>query len=245
MIYIYDGTFEGLFTAIYEAYYRKEQPDRILSHEVLQQNLFESYVHIATVSNYADRVYTSIRLKISENALQHAYYTFLSEFEDAGTWIYRYLQLGWKVGRKLDLHLSDDRVLAVHKASRKVTWENHRMLGLLRFKKVYGDIFYAPVEPDHNIVSLLAPHFAERLAAQNWIIHDIKRKLGAVYNKSGWYVTELDLNPNLSIDKEEIEYQHLWKQYFDSIAIKSRTNERCQKQHMPQRYWKHLIEKQL
>ena len=41
---------------------------------------------------------------------------------------------------------------------------------------------------------------------------------------------------------DERQYQKLWKQYFETIAIRERTNPRCQKTLMPVRYWKHLTE---
>lgn len=242
MNYVYDGTFEGLLTAIHEAYYRHELPEKILRTEAFQQSMFDTYVHITTDEIKSDKVYDSIRRKISPLALQHVYYTYLSDFEDAGTWIFNYLRLGWKTGSKVDLHLSDDRVLAVHNASRKVGFEKHRMLGLLRFKKLSEDFFYAPFEPDHNIVSLIAPHFSKRLSDQNWIIHDVRRNIGALYNKCEWVLTDLENSMDFSSNRDEQIYQTLWKQYFDSIAIRSRENPKAQKQHMPRRYWKHLIE---
>ena len=46
--------------------------------------------------------------------------------------------------------------------------------------------------------------------------------------------------PEISAD--ERHYRRLWKSYFENIAIKERTNPRCQKNFMPVRYWKHLTE---
>ena len=37
--YIYDGSFEGILTAIYHAYYNKEIPEQILSEDDLQESL--------------------------------------------------------------------------------------------------------------------------------------------------------------------------------------------------------------
>ena len=45
-----------------------------------------------------------------------------------------------------------------------------------------------------------------------------------------------------TITDEEIEYQNLWKLFFNTIAIKERTNPRCQMQYMPKKYWNDLIE---
>ena len=46
----------------------------------------------------------------------------------------------------------------------------------------------------------------------------------------------------IPVSDEEKEYRRLWKNYFDNIAIRERTNPRCQRNFMPVRYWKHLTE---
>lgn len=241
MDYIYDGTFEGLLTSIYEAYYRRQEPSGILKSENLQQNLFDECIYIETDFEKSQKVYESIRKKVSQRALQHVYYTYLSDYTDSGTLIYRYLKLGFKVGGKIDSMLSDQRVLDVHNTSKKVSFERHRMLGLLRFKKVSDNLFYAAIEPDHNIVPVLASHFAKRFSDQNFIIHDLKRKHAVFYNTSKWVLTDFDEVLPDSFD--ERDYEKLWKEYFKSIAIKERVNPRLQKQFMPKRYWIHLTEK--
>lgn len=241
--YVYDGSFEGLLTAIHEAYYRNEKPDKILAGLGFQENLLDRSVHIAADTEKAKKVYEAIRQKISPSALHNVFYVFLSELEGAGTWIYHYLRLGWKVGREVDLHLADDRVLIVHDISRKVRCERHRMLGLLRFELLEGGIYYASMEPDYNIAALLAPHFAKRLADQNWVIHDVRRNIAAVFNRTEWAVVEAATAMQFTRDRNETEYQKLWRQYFKSIAISSRINPRLQRRFMPVRYWRHLVEK--
>lgn len=241
--YIYDSSFEGLLTCIYDAYYRHENPDRIIPQEILQLDMLDENIHISTDTIKASRVYDSILNKISSDALDNVYYAYLSEVQCSGKIIYEYLKLGWKMGVKIDLFLSDDRVLNLHKISRKVGAERHRMLGLLRFSQCSDGIYYSQIEPDHNILQLIAPHFANRMADQNWIIHDIKRNMAAIYNMEEWILTDLELKdmPDMSLD--ENFYQSLWRQYFKSIAIKARLNPRLQVQHMPRRYWSHLAEK--
>lgn len=242
--YIYDGSFEGILTCIYEAFYRHENPDRIIPGELPQLDMLDKSLHILTDNEKASRVYESIINKISSDALDNVYYAYLSEASESGKIIYEYLKLGWKMGGRVDLFLSDDRVLNIHKLSKKVGFERHRMLGLIRFSQCRDGIYYSQIEPDHNILQLLAPHFANRMADQNWIIHDIKRNLAAIYNMESWVLTSLTLDnlPSMSLDEEF--YQSMWKQYFKSIAIATRLNPRLQIQHMPRRYWSHLVEKQ-
>jgi probable DNA metabolism protein len=240
--YIYDGSFEGLLSCIYEAYYRHENPDWIIPGEMPQLDMLDKNIHISTDEDKAAKVYDSILNKISDHVLDDVYYAFLSEVENSGKIIYEYLKLGWKMGVKIDLFISDDRVLNLHKVSEKVRTERHRMLGLIRFSQCKDGIYYSQIEPDHNILQLLAPHFANRMADQNWIIHDIKRNSAAIYNMEGWILTNLELKDLPVMSLEEDFYQSLWKQYFKSIAITTRLNSKLQVQHMPKRYWNHLVE---
>jgi len=241
--YIYDGSFDGLLTAIYEAYYRKEKPQRILFEEDYQENLLVDKIYINTDIEKAEKVYNSIKTKISNRALKNVFYTYLSEGEDIGTWIYQYLKLGWKIGKNVDYNMADERVLNIYKARRSVDREVHLLLGLIRFRRLEEKIYYAPFEPKFNVVGLVAPHFVERLSDQSWLIHDVKRGIGAVYNGEEWIIRDIDIDKELKYGEDELAYQRLWKEYFKSIAIKNRINPRLQKRNMPMRYWRYLVEK--
>lgn len=243
LCYTYDGSFNGLLTTIYEIYYRRRKPQEIIPAGSSNRQLFVQQEHIACDEDKAARVYDAIDAKISSRALRNAYYAYLSEHANAGTWIYDYLKLGWKLGPKVDLHLTDERVERIHRLSQKVRTERHRLLGLVRFQRHQMDIYYAAIEPDHNVIELLAPHFARRLSDQNWIIHDLRREMAVVYNRKEWVSIGFTLSNKLELEQEEQYYQKLWKQYYESIAISSRINPRLQKQFMPERYWKHLVEK--
>lgn len=243
--YIYDGSFEGLLTCVYEAYYRHENPHEILPKEASQLNMLDKNIYIESSNEKYTRVSSSIIEKISSKALDHIYYAYLSEVEGSGKMILEYIKLGFKVGSSINNTLTDDRVLNIHKLSRRVGGEQHRILGLLRFKYLGEDIYYAQIEPDCNILSLIAPHFSRRMKDQKWIIHDLKRNMAAVYDLNAWILTDLSLDKLPPINHEEEFYQVLWKQYFKSISISGRENLRLQMQHMPKKYWKHLIEKQI
>lgn len=243
LCYTYDGSFNGLLTSIYEIYYRRQNPQEIVSAESSNLQLFYRQEYIACDEDKAARVYDAIDSRISSRALRNVYCAYLSEHPRAGIWIYEYLRLGWKLGPKLDLHLADERVHRIHQLHRKVKSEQHRLLGLVRFQRCQRDIYYAAIEPDHNVAELLAPHFANRLSDQNWIIHDLRRDLAVVFNRKEWVSTGFTLKQKLELEQDEQYYQRLWKQYYDSIAISNRKNPRLQKQCMPERYWKHLVEK--
>ncbi len=243
LTYVYDGSFEGLLTAVFEAFYRKEEPDAILAEQGMQQDLVTKYFFIATDPVKSDRVYASIRSKISEDALKNVYHILLSEEADAGTLIYRYLKLGWKMGGRVDLHLSDNTVFRVMDINRRLEYEVHRLMGFVRFRQVEGGIFYSSISPDNNVVELLAPHFAERLSDQKWIIHDVRREVAALYNSKSWIVSEFSAGDIPGSTEDEKRFAGLWKEFFNTLEIPSRKNPKLQRQLMPRRYWDHLTEK--
>lgn len=242
--YIFDGSFEGLLTSIYEAYYNRQDPEYIVTYQESIPSLLLECVQITTDTIKSDKVYSAIKDKISEETLENVFYVYLSETQNSGRIVLDYVRLGFKLGRDLNSHLYDETVLKVHKICRKVTHEIHRMTGFVRFSSIGNNTYYAPIEPDNNILSLLASHFAERFSDQNWIIHDVKRKQAALYNTHEWIIMDVndDTAAKICAVNRNGFYEKLWAEYFDNMAIQSRINPRLQRQFVPVRYRKHLTE---
>ena len=242
--YIYDGSFDGLLSCIYKAFYSKEKPESIVSELELIENFLMEKEYIKADTEKSSRVYKAIEEKIGKNSLRKVFFTYLSNIEGREIIILRYLQLGFKMGKDVDLNLADRDVLAVDKIYRRVSKERHRLTGLLRFKRIREGILYAKVEPDHDVIGLLAPHFEKRLKNENFIIHDTKRSIAVFYNKEEWIIKGIESRDSFLVkEKEEGIYEDLWRVYFDSISIKRKTNPKLQRNNMPRRYWKNLTEK--
>lgn len=241
--YIYDGSFDGILTAIYDAYYRRETPEKIVSEDDFQESFLINKIYIETHREKADKVYNAIETKISHQALKNVFYVYLSERADRGTIIYNYLKLGWKIGIDIDLNLTNNNVLLVQNICQSLSKERHLMLGLVRFRQLKNNILYAPIEPEYNIIGLIGQHFSNRISNENWIIHDVNRNIAVIYNKHEWIVIELEMNRVIELHKDEETYQRLWKEYFNNISIKNKVNSKLQKRNMPMKYWKYLIEK--
>ena len=240
MIYVTDGSFEGLLTAVFDAYAHKEEPEAIVSMDHCQLSLFSGIREIETRQDKSDRVYGAIVEKMSQEAMEEIYRAYLYEDPDAGLAIYRYIKIGLKIGRRILSYLQNQEVLRVHDMSYRVMGETHFFLGILRFKKLKNGIYYAKIEPDNNIIMLLTNHFVDRLNDQPWIIHDAKRNLYALYNTQQVVFS----NECLPITDNELdeEFELLWKKYFKAIAIESRINPKLQKSFIPRRYCKNLPE---
>lgn len=243
MIYIYDGTWNCFLTAIHHYYYDRENVTNIESALSYCPNLIDKYREIVTDIDKAKTVERAILNKISQESLDNIIHCFFSDIKGREMWILNYIKLGFKIGSKIDSMLGTQTVLDVLIPARKVKAESHLMLGILRFELLENNIYYAPIQPDHNIITFIAPHFKERFADQNWVIHDTKRNLAALYNTKNMIISYMDLTNIPNQHADELKFQSLWKNYFKHIAIKSRLNPKLQKQFIPKRYWNQLTEK--
>ncbi|HOD39310.1 MAG TPA: TIGR03915 family putative DNA repair protein [Candidatus Wallbacteria bacterium] len=254
--YIYDDSFDGLLTALFTAYCAAQKPDAIAAESEFEDGLFVEKVPLKTDPRKAAKAVNIISNFISLDAMHNIFYAFLAESENHGGVIYDYFKFGIEKGRKADKFLHDPRVIGVHKLRDKLHCEKHRLLGLIRFKKVEtgaaGEInsrrhiYYAEIEPDNNVVGLVAPHFAHRLPGEPWMIHDLKRGIAALNDGQGgganWSVVDISLNGAPQSAENEDIYQDLWRAFLKSLVIETRINPKLQKRCMPVRYWKHLVE---
>lgn len=241
----YDGTFEGILTAVYDFYRTWKNEDVLRDRTKGLKTLFEASVLVETNEEKAEKVTVAICERMSVEAMTKIVDTFLSEADNREELIIKYIRKGMREGKKAEFDLTDDVVRKVNDLSRKVCIEVHRLVGLLRFEEVRTGLYYAPIEPDFNIILKLAGHFRNRFSDQKWIIFDVKRKIGLYYTiEDTEIIDSVDEYISGNEVKEQGEnYEALWKNYYTNIAIKERANPKQQKQYMPKRYWKYLTEK--
>ncbi|HPR24272.1 MAG TPA: TIGR03915 family putative DNA repair protein [Bacillota bacterium] len=244
--YLYDGTFEGLLTCIYHNYYG-EKASGIFPAAGYQSHMLGGYKETETDEEKADRVYDAVARRISDYDLGRIYKVFMSSAPEKENKILNYLRLGFKKGSCISLLHGDPTVFAVQAAEKKVNNEIHRLKGLVRFSAMGSceyPVYYSAVEPDNDVIEFLARHFCDRFKNQAFIIHDIKRSKALIASGGSWYISSFFSSELPPFSEDEQKFRDLWKKYFDSTAIKERTNARCQKNFMPVRYWKHLTEMQ-
>lgn len=240
--YLYDGTFNGLLTIVFDCYIAHTLPTKIISEEQYEPNLLDHLNRIQTDQQKAQRIYQGIIKNISYHTLYHCYYAFLSNSREKELAIVQYLLHGFLIGPRIDTMLSVDYVFKVQALRKKALGECHRLKGLLRFMEIGEHLYYAKIHPDHNILEPLGHHFIQRLPQENFIIHDLNRNIAFLYNTKTYTIEENVTLKVPAISEQEVLFQKLWKQYFKTIAIKERKNPRCQMQYMPKKYWKDLVE---
>ena len=248
---LYDGSFNGFLTSIFMIYDQKLKPVAITPIGKEQPDIFSETTEVITSESQAKRVFKGIRSRVSENGFTKIRYAFLSELPEIEMHLYRMIDYMFSSSRKVDTDYSHPAVLQIAKVAKMVGREKHRMEAFVRFRLTRDNLYFAIIEPDFNVLPLIAKHFKARYADQCWLIYDKSRKFGIHYNLRTIEYVSLELPKDIGLsggnqeyfDASEIQFQKLWKKYFDSTNIKSRANSSLHVQHVPKRYWKYLSEK--
>ncbi len=239
--YIYDGSFEGLLCCIYAHYYI-DYASSITSDESMQCSLFSDCYKVETDEEKARIVQEAIEEKLTNFNLRRIYRVFLSCEKEKEMLILRYVVGGFKFGKKFTFDYGQQVTFEMNKLDKRVGFECHRLNGLVRFEELKKGVMYSAITPDNDIVELLAHHFVDRFRTNPFIIHDTERGKAVVANKGQWIVTKMTLEEVSKMKNEISDYSKLWKMYHEHIAMLQRKNTRCQKNFMPVRYWKNLVE---
>ena len=242
-VYLYDGSFEGLLSIVFDCYVQKQIPSHIIEEKQYIPNLLDTVETYHTDYTKAERIFHGILKSISYQTLYENYYAFLANVPEKEMSILLYLLNGFSIGPKINTMLSLDFVFQVHSLRKKMLSEAHKLKGLLRFKEVGDNLFYACIHPTHNVIENVGQHFVRRLPHQNFIIHDATdRGLLFLYDTHQYQIQSDKDFIVPSISEREKEYQQLWKTFFQTIAIEERKNQLLQMQFMPKKYWKDLVE---
>ncbi|MDR2109147.1 MAG: TIGR03915 family putative DNA repair protein [Coriobacteriales bacterium] len=96
LVYLYDGTLEGLLSAVFVAFERHKDPVNITVETQLQESLLLSPIPQLTSLAQAERVRTGIIEKLGERSYEDIKLAFLSDYPEKGGVILRYLQYGFR-----------------------------------------------------------------------------------------------------------------------------------------------------
>ncbi|HCE66840.1 MAG: hypothetical protein A2X82_10490 [Geobacteraceae bacterium GWC2_55_20] len=241
----YDGSFEGFLCAVADCLEAgEEQPEFTRDGDCQAAGLFVGEVHeVATVRERAVAFRKLFVEAVSQDAFATARYAFHSGKAGIEMLLWRYLVMGLQVGGRLCLMLAEEPVHSVNRIARQVSHEAHKFKGFVRFQEVEAGFLYARIEPEADILPLIAPHFVERVGDRPWMIHDLYRKQAAVFDLKSWrLIKDVELTSEPGVTAGEHDYAALWQRYFQRHAIAERHNPKLQQKHVPLRYRKHLTE---
>lgn len=249
-IFIYDKSFEGLLSVVFDAFTLKTFPRELYGLDDILP-LTASKIHQVTITPEKHRrVFTALQKKLSPFALRSLLYAWLSEQPSSDLALYRYICKVLKSTKSIESDLADPHIWEISNLQRKVSKESERLMGFARFQKSKENIYFSAIAPKYNVLPLMIGHFSERLHDQRWILYDLTRRYG-ILQKNGSF-SEILLDERHLLDgflraeflaEGEMLLEELWRVYFNSTAIAERRNPRLQRNCMPKRFWQYLTEK--
>lgn len=240
IIYIYDGSFDGLMCCIFESVYRNERPAAIQPEADGQGSLFETR-QVETDENRAQRVKDAIKQKISKNALHFVKKAFLTCLENKELLIADFLQDGFKRGWLSMNDITGSFMQPLYNAVRALDNEAEAFKGFVRFSEL-GGVLVSVIEPKNYVLPMLMGHFCARFHDEALMIYDKTHHMVLLGQNGQGRIAYLDEFTPAEADENELEMRRMWKHFYDAIAIKERYNPRCRMGHMPKRYWAHMTE---
>ena len=239
LVFAYDGSFEGLMSAVFDAFSIKTLPDDIFPFDDMEPTLLKIHT-VETNFEHAKRVEHAIAEKLGKGAGNLVRRGFLYDGEGKETAIMRFLWKGFNEGAKAASAIGDPDVNPLFKMATAVSNEQRLLMGFVRFSESQGALT-AVIHPKHFVLPLLRGYFCARMYNENFMIYDENHKAALIHSGRRTAiipVADLEL-PKCEEDKF---YRELWKSYYRHIAISSRYNPKCLMTHMPKRFWSDMPE---
>jgi len=252
IIYLHDGTFEGLLHAVASAVKSQKDVQGIYAEKGFTPQIFDTLIRVKTDSQQALRLFEYLK-KLGGTASHFTVNGFLSDDREVGIHLYKMVQECLVRGPKATQLYSHDSIKYLDNLSQKVSFEAHRFTGLIRFRILEDGLQYAPFEPDCMVIGHCARHFKQRLRNRRWILHDVRRNHALYWDTESLQSIDIDEDftnhvrqhgeiPESKLSEKELHYQQLWNSFHTAIANTDRKNLDLQRQFMPRRYWKYLSE---
>ena len=242
-VFLCEDNLDGILTGVYDAW------DSGLGHENVRLDLEEGYSMelfcscrtVRTDLVKAEKVLRTVARRMGREAEEAVCFASACPEREKADAVYRLIVRGLSMtdGHRAVHCLQDPSVSLVMKLRQKAWHEAHRMMGFLRFEELENQVLYAQIEPAYDVLSLIAPHFAERFLRENWIIHDKKRAQAAVHRAGGgFFLADASFLTQAYLERhpQERGFQMMWKAFCESAAIEERRNPACQQKLLPLRF---------
>ncbi|WP_235297397.1 TIGR03915 family putative DNA repair protein [Portibacter marinus] len=244
----YDGSFQGFLSSVFTIYERRLDAVDIQKCEGSGTDMFSVKLQIDSDRSKAERVLKGLKKHSDKRMIKQIYRCFLSEQDGIEMRLLVLIRQIFKGNTGYFYNYGDENVMALHKVLKMIRREVHRMHAFVRFQELKDGSYAAVVEPDFDVMPLIGQHFEDRYPSMEWIIFDVRRQYGLHYKdfKSTFigFEEKLLTIKSSALSTEELEYQKMWRQYFQSVNISERNNAKLHLRHVPRRYWNNLIEKQ-
>jgi len=239
LTYLYDGSFDGFLSCVFESYRKQEVPTAIESDEDSVPALF-SVCAIETNRAHAQRVYRGL-VRRSPDAARLIWHGFLTCLPQRELRLYQAIAKLLQDGPGFLCNLADETLLPIRKAVRHLYGEVEHLRGFVRFSEMDG-VLGAEIEPEDRVLPLLRGHFCARCQNERFFIYDRTHREVLLYADGRAVIAPLANFQMSPPSEEEAGYRLLWKRFYDTVAIRERSNPKCRRTQMPMRYWNTMTE---
>ena len=198
-IFVFDNTFEGLLTSVFEAYSRRVFPDALFPEGEPLPLFHDEVFTVITEEEKAKRVWRGLQKKLSSGALSCLAQCWLAEEQETPMLLFRYIRKAIDAPRSIETNFADPDVLILDEPTAGLDVEaRNEILDLLRD--------YAA--EDENRTILITSHIAsdlEHLCDDIYLIHGGKQLLHEE--------TDVILEQYGLIKADEAQYAALDKEY--------------------------------
>ena len=237
---IYDGSFESFLTLVHDVYYKKIQLEAILK-EKPQTLVFDEFYEVIADEIKSERVLNALKEKFTKENFERLLHIFMCDSKSFEIDLLSYIITGFKNQEALE-NINLPYIFSLHAMQKELFHVYHKMSGFLRFEELEDSTLYAKIQTKYNVLYFLGKHFSKRLNNENYIIHDMQRKLAFIHTKDFIGVRKVaDFDLPLHSASEE-KFQKLWKTFFQSVTIQSRENKKLQRQTVPLLYRTYMSE---
>ncbi len=230
--------------------------------------LFSEYISVSTSKEKAEKVTRTVCERLGFPVYKELSKAIMAEAPDLlyggrdadydkGDAVYRTIITGlaMKHGNEVLTDLVNPYVARVFELTRRVGNEYLHWIEFLRFHELKNGVMFSRIAPENNILAMMAPHFADRLPLENFMIYDERRGLFMIHGagdpehpvpvENSWVIVQGEKPDEEAItdysDREEY-YQELFTSFCHSIAVEARINTDLQRQMLPLKFRKYMVE---
>lgn len=240
MILLYDGTFEGFLSLVYEVYYEKLHVNTIVK-KLPETLLFERFHEVFSDEAKARKVLDAIIKHFTKEQQRTLFNIFLCDTREHEMALLEYIRIGFKNQKELR-NINNPNLFFIQTLEKELLSLVHKMYGFTRFEELEDGTLYAKIETKFNIVPFLGDHFCKRLGNIPFIIHDVKRSLAFVKNDEIREIRSIAAFDAPTVSNEEEHFKALWKSFFKAAAVQERFNPKLQKSWVPLLYRTYMYE---
>lgn len=248
-----EDSLEGIFTGVYEGWAARVGHGNVEIRTADSENLelFCEYHRVETDLEKAEKVLRTIKDRLKDEITERICYAASSCDPGKGTAIYRTLvdclsAHGASLGKKTLENLKNPAVRKVVELHRSVWNEYHHYLGFIRFRQLPGNVLFSAIQPKNDVLMLFQEHFGDRFSGEYWVIYDENRGKALLHQPYlPCYIlsqAEETMERLQKMKDTQRDFETLFQGFCHHISIKERENRGLQRQNLPMRFRKHMVE---